>query len=84
MSPGRPARSKEKAKELGIMGWNIRCNLCGDFGARWIHRIHGEPARRGFGALALCPLHAHDLAAERERHAGRLIELTRVNFEQET
>ena len=58
---------------------NIRCNRCGKYGANWYH-----DERPGWGCLALCPEHAHELDDEYKRHYEALKPLRAVNFEQET
>ncbi len=71
----RPRRSKEKAKALGIMGWNILCSRCGDYGATW--------ANDQREILALCPWHMQELAHEETRHEEALRVLLQVNYKQE-
>lgn len=70
--------SREQARDAGLLGWNIRCNRCGSYGADW---LPGE--RPGYGSLALCPTHAAELRAEHARHREALSLLRRVNFEQD-
>lgn len=68
----------EEALDFGLLGWNIRCNRCGSYGAQWL------PGQRpGWGALALCPPHRDELHAEVRRHEGALRALRAVAFEQE-
>lgn len=69
--------SKEEAKAKGVLGWNIRCNLCGSYGAEW---VRGE--RPGWGSLALCPKCKAELIAEKDRHAKEMSRLRTINFEQ--
>ena len=69
---------KEEAKAMAVRGWNLRCNVCGSYGAEW---IHGE--RPGWGALALCPKHKAELIAEKNRHAKEMNRLRSINFEQD-
>lgn len=67
----------EAAREAHAHGWNLRCNLCGTFGAGWV------PGQRpGWGALAMCPTHRQDLDDELRRHEYAIGELRRINFEQ--
>lgn len=75
---GPPQPTIDAAKAAGLRGWNLRCNRCGLYGARW---LAGE--RPGFGALALCDPHAAELLAENRRHTAMLAELRAVNYEQE-
>jgi hypothetical protein len=60
------------------MGWNLRCNRCGGYGASWIPGM-----RPGWGSLALCYPHKAELVAEQGRHARAMQRLTAVNFEQD-
>lgn len=50
--------SLEQAKERCLPGWNLRCNLCGSYGAGWVPK--GRP---GWGSLALCPRHETEYRA---------------------
>jgi hypothetical protein len=59
---------------VNMVGWNIRCNHCGKFGAAWI------PAGRV--SLALCPEHCAEWEAEQQRHAAEISRLAKINFEQ--
>jgi hypothetical protein len=70
--------SLKEAKSRCLPGWNIRCNLCGSYGAEW-HL--GE--RLGWGALALCPEHSKELCEEYRRHRYKLSRLRTINFEQD-
>lgn len=70
--------TKEQAKEKGVLKWNIRCNLCGSYGADWL-----SSERPGWGSLALCPEHAVELQAEKNRHDAEMRRLRTINFEQE-
>jgi hypothetical protein len=74
--PARPTR--DEAKALNLPGWNIGCNRCGAYGARWLPK-----ERPGWGALALCPPHEKELRAEQYKHKLALDELRAVRFEQE-
>ncbi len=76
---GRPTRSKEEARALGLTGWNIRCNVCGDYGAAWWHRV----TRIGFGSYALCELDRVRAEQELDRHYTALEEVLKVNYEQD-
>jgi hypothetical protein len=71
--------SLQEAQAAARQGWNIRCNRCGSYGARWWR--NGRP---GWGALALCPLDALELEAELRRHTETLRRLLAVNYEQDT
>lgn len=75
---GPPLPSAEEAATAGRMGWNLRCNNCGGYGAAWIPQM-----RPGWGALALCHPHEKELYAMQRRHADELRALTAVNFEQD-
>jgi excisionase family DNA binding protein len=70
----------DAAREAGRAGWNIRCNRCGGYGARW---MPGERPGWHFGNLALCDLHADELGAEYRRHWAALAVLREVRYEQE-
>lgn len=74
--PDRPL-SAEDAKARFLTGWNVRCNFCGDHGAKW---IRGE--RPGWGALALCELHEDELRTELLRHRAVMNRLRTIKFEQ--
>jgi hypothetical protein len=78
-SGGSPLSTPEEAAAAGRLGWNLRCNRCGLFGARWISGM-----RPGWGALALCDPHADELEAEVGRHKSAMAVLGAVNFEQPT
>lgn len=75
---GPPLPTAEKAADAGRMGWNLRCNRCGGYGATWIPGM-----RPGWGALALCFPHRDALVREENRHARAMTALTEVNFEQD-
>lgn len=70
----------DAAREAGRAGWNIRCNRCGSYGARW--RPDERPGWH-FGNLALCDPHADELGAEYARHQAALAVLREVRYEQE-
>lgn len=76
--------TKEEAKAQHLLGWNIRCNVCGSYGAKWIAKIDGNTARPGWGSLALCMFHQIRLDEEMERHKQALSEFTAINFEQDS
>lgn len=66
------------AWEVGrCTGWNLRCNRCGTYGARWL-----AEERPGWGSLAVCPQHKDELTEEHRRHDAALAVLRKVNFEQ--
>lgn len=71
-------RTKEEARKLHLPGWNIRCNLCGDYGADWIPN-----ERPGWGSLCLCDRHKQELNDERRRHNAEMRRLRTINFEQD-
>ena len=75
---GPPLPTAEEAAAAGRMGWNLRCNSCGGYGATWIPGM-----RPGWGALALCHPHEKELYAMQRRHADELATLTTINFEQD-
>lgn len=77
--PTQPTYTEAEAKALNLLGWNLRCNRCGTFGAQW---VPGERPGWYFGNLALCPPHRQELADVRERHERELAEVRQVNFEQ--
>lgn len=66
-----------RACEAGRQGWNLRCNVCGDFGASWM-----EGKRPGYGSLAVCPDCQRAVEAEESRHQSAMACLTRVQYEQ--
>lgn len=67
----------EEALARDAPGWNIRCNLCGSHGARWI-----QNQRPGWGSLCLCPTHERELNEELARHTNAMIKFRTINFEQ--
>jgi hypothetical protein len=73
----RRFETEKDAAAAGVLGSNLRCNRCGSFGAAWVPN-----ERPGWGALALCPPHQEELAAEHRRHREALAVLRAVNFEQ--
>jgi hypothetical protein len=75
---GPPLPTLVEAKEAGRSGWNLRCNLCGGYGAAW------HPGMRpNWGALALCHPHGQELSRVMRRYADELAALTKINFEQD-
>ncbi|MGW3383284.1 hypothetical protein ACWDCO_24250 [Streptomyces albogriseolus] len=74
---GPPLPTADEAAAAGRMGWNLRCNSCGGYGATWIPGM-----RPGWGALALCHPHKAALEAMQRRHAQELSALTTIRFEQ--
>lgn len=70
--------TRDEARERRLPGWNLRCNRCGNYGAKWLPGM-----RPGWGALALCPSDEAELWAEEERHQRAMRELTAVRFEQD-
>lgn len=74
---GAPKDTPEEARDARLMGWNLRCNSCGKYGAQWVPKM-----RPGWGDLALCHPEAKHLAAMQARHRWELAAHTTVNFEQ--
>ena len=75
-------RTLEEARdrpEGPMCGWNIRCNVCGSYGAQCLE--HGT--RPGWGCLCLCEIHKAEWDAEMSRHAEVMYHLRKVNFEQD-
>ena len=70
--------TREESREHGGPGWNLRCNNCGTYGARWISK--GRP---GWGSLALCPFHEAKYEAELLRHKMMMRDLREISFEQD-
>ena len=70
--------SKEEAKRKCLLGWNIRCNYCGSYGAGWV-----KGKRPGFGSLAFCPEHMKQFMNEQQRHQVELRRLKTIYFEQD-
>lgn len=75
---GPPLPTPEEATEAHRVGWNLRCNSCGGYGADWIPGM-----RPGWGSLALCYPHKRELEQMQRRHANELRTLTTVKFEQD-
>ncbi|MFH1226798.1 MAG: hypothetical protein V1701_02705 [Planctomycetota bacterium] len=73
--------TKKEAKRKIIPGWNIKCNLCGDYGANWITRTPSAKPR--FGCLALCHKHEKEYLDEEDRHRKEIARLSVINFEQD-
>ena len=67
----------KEARKKCLPGWNLRCNLCGEYPANWIPN-----ERPGVGCLALCPKHEAELKAENERHRIAINKLRVINYEQ--
>lgn len=70
--------TKEQAREKCLVGWNIRCNFCGSYGAEWVSN-----QRPGWGDLAMCPAHKKEIEDELHRHAVAMERLRNINFEQD-
>ena len=70
--------TRGEAKKKCLPGWNLRCNLCGEYPAEWI-----RGGRPGLGSLALCQKHCADWNAEHKRHHDALSEFRSINFEQD-
>lgn len=70
--------SKEEANKRCLIGWNIRCNFCGDYGAEWI-----KSARPGWGDLALCPQHEEEYQRMIRRHEKEKQRFRNVKYEQQ-
>lgn len=70
--------TRDQAKSKALRGWNLRCNLCGEYPAQWIHG-----ARPGWGDLALCDTHKAAFDAEVARHESAMSELRTINYEQD-
>lgn len=68
----------EEALDAVALGWNIRCNICGNWGCTW----RGS-ARAGWGALAVCRKHDYEFEQEEKRHNEVMAQLTKVRFEQD-
>lgn len=83
MTKSKQIITKEEAKKRHLIGWNIRCNHCGSYGAAWINKIHGETARPGWGALALCEQHTKELAHVVDQFRREVFKFRQINFEQE-
>lgn len=70
--------TQKLAMDAKAMGWNIRCNVCGCYGAAWLPN-----ARPGWGALALCPEHKADLMSLAVRHWTETRPYFRIAYEQD-
>lgn len=75
---GPPKATPDEAADAHLIGWNLRCNRCGGYGATWVVGM-----RPGWGSLALCYPHERELRAAQRRHADEVKELTAVRFEQD-
>lgn len=72
-----PHPTREAAREAGVLGWNLRCNRCGWWGAYWFQGM-----RPRWGCLALCGPDAAALREEIRRHKRAMATLAKVDFEQ--
>lgn len=68
---------REEARKQCLIDWYIRCNICGEYPAKWIYG-----ARPGWGCLALCPTHYNEYCEELERHQLAMLKFREINFEQ--
>lgn len=75
---GPPLPTPEEAAAAHRMGWNLRCNRCGGYGAAWI-----VGARPNWGSLALCYPHKEEYEKTVRRHADEMAAFTDVKFEQD-
>ena len=71
----RDVESMLGAVKAGVHGWNLICNVCGKFGARWRYY-----ARTETGGLAACEGCGSAIKAEIERHELEMRKLTEVKF----
>lgn len=71
------ALTMEEALDFGLMGWNLRCTLCGSFGAEWVRGL-----REASGSLAFCPGHRDEWRIEQNRHSAEVTRLSAPNFTQ--
>jgi len=58
-------------------GWNVRCNACGFYGARWRSDVASVP---GFGHFAACEKCYEAIRGEVERHRKAMERLATVTF----
>lgn len=70
--------TEDDARAANAHGHNLRCNVCGTYGATWTAGME----RPGWGCLAVCPTDKTALEAEHRRHVSALSDLRRVRFEQ--
>lgn len=75
IAPPGPVLDRDEARELSLTGWDIRCNRCGTYGARWVPEEIN---------LALCVRHEQELVGEYARHQRALAELRAHRYEQES
>lgn len=71
--------SKEEAKKRSLPGWNIRCNVCGNYGAKWVNV--GKNSRAC--TRALCPQHEKEFNEMIYRYGEDMKKFIKVQFEQE-
>lgn len=71
--------TQDDARVAGVPGCNLRCNVCGTYGATW---MPGERPGWRYGNLAACPTDKVAFEAEYRRRATALAELREVRFEQ--
>jgi hypothetical protein len=72
--------AEKEAREGLVFGWNLRCNVCGSYGATWQDRVLDKPARPKWGALALCPFHKKRLNDTVLEFQAELSQMQVVNF----
>lgn len=65
----------KEAREAGLLGWNLRCELCGEHPADWKDQDRGD-------SIALCPRHAAEYDAEVKRHNAEISRLKTRNYYQ--
>lgn len=70
--------TREEARKKALPGWNIRCNLCGEYPAKWFCN-----QRPDWGSLALCDRHGEELRSELEWHEAEMRRLRTINYEQD-
>ena len=66
-----------EARAAFLPGWNLRCNLCGEYPANWIADM-----RPGIGALALCDQHRLELEKIQDDYKKSLEKFRLIKFEQ--
>lgn len=69
----------EQALDAGVRGWNLRCNICGNWGASW----RGDHIRSAWGALALCKKHDYEFEVEVRRHREVMAVFELIAYEQD-
>ena len=72
--------TKEEARNKNLIGWNLKCNLCGEYPATWNESSNSRP---GWGFLALCEKHMKEYDDEEDRHRKEMYRLRKINFEQD-